>query len=178
MNNYILSQILVIISTVFIGTSYLAKSKKKVMLLCVIYCIFYSSHYMLLGAYTGMIMSLISATRNIYFYLYAKNNKKNKLFSLILFTSFATISGIICYQDTFSLVSIGANMISTYSIWQDNIKKYRVLAIPVSLGFIIYAIHINSIFSLIMELVLLGIEIIGILNIQYNCDKKLVGDEV
>ena len=178
MNNYVLSQILVIISTVFIGSSYLVKSKKKIMLLCIIYCIFYSAHYMLLGAYTGMIMSLISAARNIYFYFYAKNDKKNKKSSLVLFILFAIISGIICYQDFFSIVSICANIISTYSIWQDDVKNYRVMAILVSFGFIIYAIHINSIFSLIMESILLGIEIIGILCLQYSCNKKIVGNDL
>ena len=177
MNSYVLSQILVIISTLFIGASYLAKRKKHVMLLCVVYCIFYSSHYMLLGAYTGMVLTLISALRNIYFFFYEKNNKKNNLFSLILFILIALISGIICYQDYFSFVSIGANIISTYSIWQHNIKKYRILAIPVSIGFIVYAIHINSIFSLIMELFLLGIEIIGVFSIQYSYNKSIVGND-
>ena len=177
MYNYYLSQILVIISTIFIGASYLAKNKKQVMLLCVIYCIIYGTHYMLLYAYTGMIMSLISATRNIYFFFYEKNKNRNNLFSLILFIIVEIISGIICYQDYFSLVSIAANIISTYSIWQHDIKKYRILAIPVSIGFIIYAIHINSIFSLIMELILLCIEIVGVFSIKYSYNKKIVGND-
>ena len=178
MSNYVLSQLLVIVSTIFIGASYLAKSKKRVMLLCVVYCIFYSSHYMLLGAYTGMVMSLISACRNIYFYYYAKRNKRNNYFSLIFFMMFAFISGIIFYQDYISIVSMSANMLSTYSIWQDNVVKYRILAIPVSLGFIIYAIHISSIFSLIMELFLLGIELIGVFSLKYSCCKNKVGDDL
>ena len=153
MNNYVLSQILVLISSAFIGISYFAKTKKNIMLLCVIYCIFYSSHYLLLKAYTGMLMSLISAIRNIWFYKNAKKNINNNNKTLLLFVTLAICMGIYSYQDWFSIISITANVLSTYSIWQDDVKKYRLIAIPVSLCFIIYAIHINSILSLIMEIV-------------------------
>ena len=148
------------------------------MLLCVIYCIFYSSHYMLLGAYTGMLMSLVSASRNIFFYYYAKCNKKNNIINLVIFTLVAFIFGIVCYQNYFSIVSIVSNIISTYSIWQENVMRYRLLAIPVSLRFIVYATHINSLFSLIVELILLGIEIVGVLNLKNKFDNNLVGNDV
>lgn len=174
MNRYILSQILVLISSIFIAASFFSKKKKDVTILCVLYCIFYSVHYLLLGAYTGMFMSLISASRNILFYRYAKKNMNNKFITLIFFSSFAIITGIYSYQDLFSFISILANILSTYSIWQDNINKYRLYAIPVSFCFIVYAVHINSIFSLVIELILLIIEIISVMGI--NCNNNFRSD--
>lgn len=168
MDKYVYSQILVVISTVFIGCSYLAKDKKNIMLLCVIYCFFYSGHYLLLNAYTGALMSLISAARNIWFYLNAKKKRNNPKFSLLLFLLLAVIFGAVSYQDTFSIISIMASLLSTYSIWQKNVKLYRILAVPVSICFIIYAIHINSFLSILTECILLVVEIVGI--IQY-CSK-------
>ena len=170
MNNYFLSQVFVLIASVFIGCSYRAKSKKNVMLLCVIYCVFYSTHYLLLGAFTGMFMSLISASRNILFYYNAKKRKKNKLSILILFAGVAVVAGIYSYEDFFSILSMSANILSTYSIWQDDVRKYRILAIPVSICFILYAFRIRSLFSIIVEFVLLIVEIVSIISIE--CEKK------
>lgn len=168
MNNYFLSQIFVIIASVFIGFSYQAKSKKNVMLLCVIYCVFYGIHYLLLGAYTGMYMTLISASRNIMFYYNAKKGKRNKLGFLLFFVGIAIVAGVYSYDDFFSILSMFANILSTYSIWQDDVYKYRRLAIPVSICFILYAFRINSIFSIVVECILLIVEVTSIIGIKYE----------
>lgn len=159
---YILSQIFVCISTVSLSLSYFADVKKKVMLYCILYCIFYGTHYLLLGAFTGMIMTSISGIRNIWFYVLAKRGKESNIFTLILFVSISLVSGFLSYQDLYSLVSISANVISTYSVWQSDVKKYRYLSIIVSLCFILYAVHIGSLFAVILEIILLNIEIISL----------------
>ena len=168
---YIISQIFVVIATICLGISYVTKDKKTIMLLCVVYGIFYGTHYLLLGATTGFIMTLVSISRNIWFYINAKNNKKNSRLVLIILVIIAVVTGLLSYQDIFSITSIMANILSTYSIWQDNVKLYRYLAVPVSFAFIAYAVHIRSTFSIITELVLLLIEIIGILDIIIKTKK-------
>ena len=103
---YILSQIFAIISTILLGLSYFAKSKRKIMLLCVFYCLFYALHYLFLGAITGMVMTLISMGRNIWFYLVAKKGGENSYFSLILFIIVAIVGVIFTYYDYFSIISM------------------------------------------------------------------------
>lgn len=171
---YLLSQLLVIISTVILALSYLSKSKKNVMLLCVLYCIFYGIHYLLLGAYTGLTMTTISGVRNIWFYNGERKNKSNNIYSLILFVLVSIISGIITYQNLFSIVSIFGNITSTYSVWQKNIKKYRILAIPVSICFLIYAIYLKSVFAIITETFLLIIELLSVYNLKKESSEKYV----
>jgi len=124
-----------------------------------------------------MFMSLISALRNIWFYIVAKKSKKNKLSTLLLFATVAIITGTFSYQDSFSIIPILANITSTYSIWQDDVKKYRSLAIPVSICFIVYAIHVNSLFSIVMELILLIIEIISVVEYNYRNRFNDIGSE-
>ena len=162
MNRYVISQILVVISLIVLGITYLLKNKKDIMKLCSIYCVIYATHYLLLNARTGFCMSMISCARNVLFYRNEKNKKDNKLIMLILFIGVAIFFGILTYSDPFSLVSITASIISTYSVWQKKTKVYRILAIPVSLCYIIYGIHIKSAFSVITEIILLVIEIIGV----------------
>jgi hypothetical protein len=172
MSTYLLSQILVFIATIFIGATYLVKDKKTITLLCVIYCIFYAGHYLLLGAFTGFIMTVISAFRNILFYKNAVEKKDNSFGILFLFIFIAIVSGIFTFQDYFSIISIVASCISTYSIWQKDNKKYRLFAIPVSCCFIIYGVHINSIISIITETILLLIEILGVIIYLLNNFKE------
>lgn len=171
---YLLSQIFVIISTIILALSYISKSKKNVMLLCVLYCIFYGMHYLLLGAYTGLTMTTISGIRNIWFYNIERTNKANNIYTLILFVSISIISGIITYKNLFSIVSIFGNITSTYSVWQTNIKKYRILAIPVSICFLTYAIYLKSIFAIITESFLLIIEILSVYNFKKESRKNYV----
>ena len=171
---YLLSQICVIISVIILGTTYFLKDKVKILILCLVYCIFYGIHYLLLGAITGSLMNLISFLRNLCFYRNSKKSKKNSkvvLYVLFLITCFFCI---ISYDDVFSLISLTASLLSTYSIWQDNVKIYKFLAIPVSICFIIYAFHINSVVAIATEIVLLVTEIVAIFK-MYN-DKKYVLD--
>lgn len=168
---YILSQIFVIISTVLLGLSYFAKSKKHIMLFCVFYCIFYAAHYLFLGAITGMVMTLISMGRNIWFYIIAKKGKNNSYFSLGLFIVIAMIGVIITFNDCFSIISMVGNIVSTYSVWQNDVFRYRILAILVSLCFLIYAVSISSLFAIITEVFLLILEIISLFKYRKEDNK-------
>lgn len=168
MNSYLLSQLFVITATILLGITYFAKKKKNILILCVLYCIFYGLHYLLLNAITGALMTLISLIRNYWFYINSKKNRENSKLILITLILIAIISGVMGYQDIFSIVSIFASITSTYSIWQDNIKIYRFLAVPVSLCFLIYAIHINSVIAIFTEIILLIMEIIGIISLYLN----------
>ncbi len=177
MSKYIVSQLFVVIATLCIGSTYVCKNKKTIMFLCIIYGIFYGTHYLLLGATTGFMMNLVSITRNIWFYINAKRKKKNSKFVLIALIALGLVSGIMSYQDGFSIVSISASIMSTYSVWQDDVKTYRFLALPVSACFIIYGLHINSLFSIVTEILLLIIEIIGVIDLFVKGKKKLELEE-
>lgn len=171
---YLLSQICVIISVIILGATYFLKDKVKILILCLVYCIFYGIHYLLLGAITGSLMNLISFLRNLWFYRNSKKSKKNSKVVLYVLFLISCVFCIISYSDVFSLISLTASLLSTYSIWQDNVKIYKFLAIPVSICFIIYAFHINSVVAIATEIVLLVTEIVAIFK-MYN-DKKYVLD--
>ena len=169
---YVVSQIFVIISSLVIGSTYFVKDKTKILYLCLIYCIFYGVHYLLLGAVTGFLMTGVSFLRNLVFYVISKNNRSNNIFILIILIEISLISGISGYQDVYSIVSICASLMSTYSIWQDNVKVYRILSLPISLCFVVYALHFNSIMAIVSEGIIIIMEIIGIIDLYKN--KKIV----
>ena len=174
MDKYLLSQIIVIIATVFISFTYFIKNRKKFLIVFILYSMFYGMHYLLLGALTGFLMNMVSIIRNIIFYKWEiKKKKNNKNFLIILFL-IIIIFTIFSYKDIFSLVSMSASIISTYSIWQKNPKVYRILAIVVSICFIIYAIHIKSLFAIITEVILLFAEIAGLIVLKIQNNRKVI----
>jgi hypothetical protein len=171
MDLYLLSQICVVISIILLGSTYFFKSKEKILGLCLIYNIFYGIHYLLLGAFTGTCMNLVSFIRNYWFYRNSKKGRKNS--EAVLYTLFiiSSVSCIFTYDDVFSLISLTASLLSTYSVWQDNVKLYKFIAIPVSICFIIYAVHLNSVVAVITEVGLLITEIAAIVKIRIENKK-------
>lgn len=172
MNLYLLSQICVIISIILLGATYFFKDKEKILGLCLIYNIFYGIHYLLLGAVTGTCMNLVSFIRNLWFYRNSKKSKKNS--EVVLYTLFliSSVSCVFTYDDVFSLVSLTASFLSTYSIWQDNTKIYKFISIPVSVCFIVYAIHLSSFVAIVTEVILLITEIVAIVKLCID-DRKV-----
>lgn len=172
MNYYLLSQIIVIVATIFIAFTYFIKNRKKILILFILYSIFYGIHYLLLNATTGFLMNLVSIIRNIIFYKQEINNKQNSKIFLVVLFSIIILFTLCSYKDYYSLISMSASLISTYSIWQKNPIIYRILAVIVSICFIIYAIHINSVFAIITEVFLLTTEIIGLILLKIQKDRQ------
>lgn len=172
MNYYLLSQIIVIVATIFIAFTYFIKNRKKILILFILYSIFYGIHYLLLNAITGFLMNLVSIIRNIIFYKQEINNKQNSKIFLVVLFSIIILFTLCSYKDYYSLISMSASLISTYSIWQKNPIIYRILAVIVSICFIIYAIHINSVFAIITEVFLLTTEIIGLILLKIQKDRQ------
>ena len=172
MNYYLLSQIIVIVATIFIAFTYFIKNRKKILILFILYSIFYGIHYLLLNAITGFLMNLVSIIRNIIFYKQEINNKQNSKIFLVVLFSIIILFTLCSYKDYYSLISMSASLISTYSIWQKSPIIYRILAVIVSICFIIYAIHINSVFAIITEVFLLTTEIIGLILLKIQKDRQ------
>ena len=162
MDKYFMSQMLVIIATIIISVTYIVKSKKKILIYFIFYNLFYGIHYLLLNAYTGFFMNMISIGRNVFFFYNDSKGKENGKIVLILLFSIIIGLGIASYQDFYSLISMSASLLSAYSIWQSDVRKYRYIAMIVSVLFIIYGIHIKSLFAVITEVFLLFVELIGI----------------
>ena len=174
--SYIISQILVVFAMLSLGTTYLCKDKNKIVALGILYSVLYGTQYLLLGAMTGFAMNIISIIRNIWFYINVKNKKKNKLITLIVLIILVIIFGLMSYNNIFSIIPIIAAILYTYSIWQDNVKVYRWLALPIGALWITYNICSKSIFGIIAESVLLVVEIIGIIKIQKQTKEEIINE--
>lgn len=178
---YIVSQIFTIIMYVFLGITYYVKDRNKVIIISFLSIVSNMVAYTLLNAWSGLAMCTLGMFRNIVFLIDEKKNGKRDYINkfdivfLIILTILACIFAIYTYEGFLSLLSIFATMLYTYSVWQKNIRIYKLLGIPVCILWIIYNVYIMSIFGIILESILLVFTIIG--NILENKKQKETNSE-
>lgn len=154
---YILSQILTIIMYIFATLTYCVKNRKNVLLLNGAGLICIGIAYTLLNAWSGLVMNCVALLRNLIFLIDEKKNgirEKNNMLDVIILIALFTISivsAIFTYNGFFSLFSVFATMIYTFSVWQKNTKIYKLLGTPVSICWIIYNVYVFSITGMVLE---------------------------
>jgi len=172
-NTYFISQIFTILGIILLGSSYLCKNKREILILSLLSSICYGSHNFLLGAITGFAMNIVTIILNLWLYINEKNKKQTSsklLFSICLIT---IILGSISYQNIFSLLPIIASLLFTYSIWQNNNKVYRWIGLLTSILWLSYNTYLNSIFGIITEIILLGFKVVGLIKVIRINDKHI-----
>ena len=90
--------------------------------------VIWATHYFLLGGYSAFAINVICFFREIVFI-----NSDKKFFSgkiwLYLLIAFNLASAVLTWKSIFSLLPAITACIATYSFWQKNVKKARVLAL-------------------------------------------------
>ena len=164
---YIISQIFTIIMYILLGITFYVKERKAVLILNFIATISIAIAYILLGAWTGLAMSIVVIIRNIIFLLDERKNGKREninkkdIIILVVLYAISLISAVFTYTGPLSLLSVAATMLNTYSVWQKDIKIYKLLGSPTSMLWILYNIYIMSVFGIILESVLLICSVTG-----------------
>ena len=160
---YIISQAFVIISYALLSFTYLAKDRKRILIMSFLAVFANAIAFILLGAWSGFVMSLVAMGRNIVFLIRGNDKKINYVDYIILGILYLIIavSSYFTYLGLFSLFSVFGTMIYTYSAWQKKPKVYKILGIPSSICWIIYNIYVTSVFGAILESILLIFEVVG-----------------
>ena len=174
---YYVSQIFVILGYIFLGVTYLLKKRSVILQISLLSLVSTLLGYAFLSAHVGMAMMFVAICRNIIFCVQdvkvkSFENKKNDLFILLFLYLITIILAVFTYEGLFSLLSVLATMVYTYSIWQKNSMVYKILGIPASLLWVCYNIFVNSLFGIILESLLVICEIIGV--IEYNKKRDLL----
>ncbi len=168
---YILSQVFIVISYVFLISTYQFKNRTTIIAFGFLSSVATGASHFCLAAYSGLAMTCISMIRNGIFFVQEKHGKTDKITKvdwailLVLYT-IAIVSAVFTYQGFLSLMSVFATLIYTYSVWQKNTKVYKYLGIPTSICWIIYDIYITSWFGMILESALMISAIIGIVRVH------------
>ena len=160
---YIISQILTLILYSFLGISYLQKNRNKVLILNIIVDILHIAAMCLLKGYSGAAMGLVSLYRDIFLLIYSKkrNCKNRDIFILITSVILIIIFSFATYNGIFSMLSIVATLITTFAIWQKNVKYYKFFGIISSLLWILYNVFVFSVVGIVLESIIFIFSTIG-----------------
>lgn len=176
---YIISQVFTIISYLFLASTYYVKKRKSVLILNCIVQISFIVAFLLLRAWTGLVMTIIALIRNIIFVIDENKNGKREhmnktdIIILVVLYIISIVSAVFTYEGFFSLLSVFATMLYTYTVCQKNIKTYKLLGIPTEILWICYNIYIKSLFGIILELIMFGVCCTGYIK-EINKERKIM----
>lgn len=167
--SYVFSQVFTIVEYGLLGASYLAKNRKAVVLLDIGSMICGIVAFILLGADTGLAMSVVILLANFY-YLWDEHahseRERAKLhlrdyIILPIVLALIVIFSIMTYEGPVSLLSVAATLLYEVSIWQKSTKVYKFLGIPVAMCWMLYNGFERSIFGVLCEMVMFITSIVG-----------------
>lgn len=164
---YIVSQIFTIIMYGLLAITYYLKDRKTILIVSFLSVVANGIAYVLLNAYSGLAMCVVAVIRNVVFIIdenkNGKSDKMNKKDIMILIAVYIAciVSAVFTYEGVFSLLSVFATMVYTYSVCQKDTKMYKMLGIPVGVLWVGYNIFVKSIFGVILEAILLICSITG-----------------
>jgi len=129
---------------------YHGKSMKRVLTVKLCADIFGTTAYILLGAYSGMAMNIISAVRGI---IYINNDKKffKHRIWMFIFMGISLTSAVITWKSFYSILPALAGAISTYSLWQKNVKVARIIALLINILLFTYNLCVGSYAGMVGE---------------------------
>lgn len=173
--DYILSQIFTILAYALLGVTYLTKKKNLILLLNSISTISFTIAYILLFAWSGVKMNMISLLRNLIFYMvarFAPESKKWNIASLATILGLISLdvllciiikSGIFAFSGILDLMPYFATAIYSIAIWNGRGVWYKIFGILSSVAWIIYNTYVHSLFGIILEAVLIVFAVIGLI---------------
>lgn len=169
---FIISQIISAIATLLLLLSFQQKTHKRIVLMQAVSGLLFGIQYMMLGAYEGMICNYIGAVRSVVYSFRNKSKIVDSIFCPIVFAIIFVISGIVTYQNIFSLLPIVAMFIASFVLWSPKTQQLRALTMPTSAMWLIYNAVSHSYVAVLTEVLNLISITIGLIRFRNKKDVK------
>lgn len=151
----VIVEILGIIIFVFEILIILAKKKKKVIFYNYVNNILTGIQYYLVHAYTGFLSIFVTFIRNYVFEYYYNKKKKTPIIWLLLILLFLIAVQISSYNGIVSFIPLLTVSLYTYSIWQDDMRVFKYLHVPIYFLSIIYYLYYGILINTITNSIFL-----------------------
>ena len=115
--------------------------------------VFWVSHYLCLGAFTGIIPPFVGIFREFVFI-----NRKTKKWASgkiwpYVFVAINWGLGLLSFEGPIDVLLIIASSAVTISLWIDNPRLTKLISLPVALTFMVYDITITSYIGAVNEII-------------------------
>lgn len=152
--NYIISQVLAVISYIFLALTFIVKGRYKLLFFKMFSAGFISLSYLLLQGYTGVAINLFVIFRTIVILLANKYQQKNKILDyiiIIVLSLLVILITIFTYESLFSILLGLSSFITNFALWQKNVLVYRILGLVSTVLSITYTIFKTSYLAAICQ---------------------------
>ncbi len=146
--------------------SFQIKDRKQILYYQASSFVVFAFHYLLLGGYTGMALSLLNAIRALVF----SHPKARNQWIFWIFVSLTILFGIVTWEGWHSLLVVAGVLFSTIAHWQKDSQKLRLFYPPSNISWIVYDIFVKSYSGFLSESIALASIIIGLFRYKNNSD--------
>lgn len=145
------------------------RDRRKILISKLIADALWAVHYLLLGAYSGAAVNTVNMFREGIFYQKGKRKWANNCFIPIFFICANLLFTIFSWQGPVSLLPMLGASCLCICLWSSNTTHLRFLALPGQILWLVYAILVASVPSIIFDA-------ISILSLLYALVRDLRGD--
>ena len=170
--SFIIAQTLGVLSLLLIIVGVQFKTKEQIIMSSIIANVLLSIQYFLLNAITASVILVLNAIRCIVFYLYKKKNLKPSLVTLMIFEIITIISGVLSWQNVWSIIPIVATIVYTYGLWQDNVRVLKTSTAIIGLSWTIYDLMVRAFIAAIQDILQFVSAIISLIRLKLNSSKR------
>ena len=170
---YILSQVLVVVSSLIYSISMLLPNKRGLLYMQIFSSSLCALHYFLLSAYIGGIVSALDSIRIVTFYFIDKKNNTdiNRKIACASFIIIGLIGSYFTWESWFSIFPVISLIIVNTALALQNLKVLKI-SLNISILFVIaYMIFIKSYFGMATQIVVFVIGVIGAIRDIINTNK-------
>lgn len=113
--------------------------------------LFWTAHYLCLGAYGGMIPNFVGIFRELVFINRERKKWANFMLWPIVFILLNWGLGIRSFKAPINILPIAASTFVTVSLWIRKPRLTKIISIPVSVVFLIYDLFVGSYVGVVNE---------------------------
>lgn len=146
---------------------YQQKNGKKLLFYKLVSDVFWTAHYVCLGAFSGAAIAAIGIIRETVFINQDKKWAQSKAW-LLLFLALSVLSAAFTWKSVFSILPAVASVLAVFSFWRSKPSLTRTLAFPISASMLTYDIFCGSYLGIANEIFTLVSAFIGVLRNKKN----------
>lgn len=173
--NNLAAQLIGVVALIIIVISYQFNDRKKLVFLQFFSGIFFSVHFLLLGAYTGGIINIVGVIRAAIYYYKGKYNWSSTILWPFLFSVSSLIIAIFTWQNLLSVLPAIAFTCTSVALWTQNTRATRFFCLCSSLFFIIYNFASTSYAGVLTEAIAVCSLLIAVVRFDVLKRKPKIG---
>ena len=152
-------------------TAYQMKTQKRIVMIQIISCSFFTAHFLMLQAYTGALMNFIAAVRSVVF---ANKDKKwaKSNWWIVFFSLVCVLAVSLSWEGFLSLLPMLGMVLTTISWGIENARLVRMISLPSSPLWIIYNFVSGSTAGVLTELFVMTSIITAMIRLDLPKKKK------